>query len=122
MYDERTNTRGVVLTTTHGLYITALRIKKNELLFSIGTGLEQIHLKCLYDIYPLKRHFYGSPVNIGISFFYNLNDKLALNLNAKSSYGFLFYNKNSLFVDSYYYKTFFYSLNLGIRYTFNKKQ
>jgi hypothetical protein len=118
MFDDNTNSRAFVLSST--INLSAIIIRKNnfDVKISAGTGLEQIHIKCLYDYYPLERHFYGIPINTTAYFIYHLNQKTAINVNINASYSFLFNNENSLFADYSYYQTCFLSSNIGVIWHF----
>jgi len=119
IFNEATNNRTLVMTTTINPYLNFFTDKKVNLRISVGTGLLHLYTKCLYDIYPISEHIYGMPLKLNLGVFYNLNDKLALNLNLDSHYSFLFYGDNHLIInDPYYYKTFFSSANLGISWSF----
>jgi hypothetical protein len=119
MFDKNTNSRAFVISSNISVFANVLQIKDINFRVSLGTGLEQIHIKCLYDFYPVDRHFYGIPIHLETSFEYNFSKKFFIIINARSNYSFLFSNKNSLFVDSSYYRTWFFSTNIGIGYAFN---
>jgi len=118
MFDENTNSRAFVIPTNFCIYYNMLQNKDLKLRISAGTGLEQIYIKSLYEFYPVERNFYGIPVRIEIGFFYKLNERLNLTLNAVTTYCSLFSNKNSLFPSPYYYNTLFFSSNIGLSYYF----
>ena len=125
IYSENTNNRTLVMATTVNAYIKFFRNKKINLQIAAGTGLLYLYTKCLYDVYPVSESFYGLPVRLNISSGYKLTDKISINLNIDVHYGFLFKSNNYYHLiidDPYYYKTFFYSLNLGLRYSFGKKE
>ena len=122
MYSKNTNNRTIATTTTISHYHTFFAANKINLRLSLGTGLLYLNTKCLYNDYPVKDNIYGIPVKANLAVFYKLSDKLAINLNLDTHYGFLFYGDYTLLIDDpYYYKTFFYSANVGLRYTFGNK-
>ncbi len=122
LFSERTNNRTIVTTTIIAPYVLFFPEKKTNLRISLGTGLLHLHSKCLYDIYPVSEHIYGMPIDGNIAVFYKLSDKLSVNVNFDAHYDFLFNGDYQLLIDDpYYYKTFFYSTNIGVRYTFGKK-
>jgi hypothetical protein len=123
MYSKNTNNRTIATTTTISHYHTFFAANKINLRLSLGTGLLYLNTKCLYNDYPVKDNIYGIPVKANFAVFYKLSDKLAINLNLDTHYGFLFYGDYTLLIDDpYYYKTFFYSANVGLRYTFGNKE
>jgi len=118
MFDDNTNSRAFVLSSTINLSAIVLQKNKFDMKLALGTGFEQIHIKCLYDFYPLERHFYGIPIHATTYFIYHINQKIAINFNINSSYSFLFNNENSLFAHQSYYQTLFLSSNIGISWSF----
>ncbi len=122
LFSERINNRTIVTTTIIAPYVLFFSEKKTNLRISLGTGLLHLHSKCLYDVYPLSEHIFGMPIESNIAVFYKLSDNLSLNVNFGAHYGFLFNGDYQLLIDDpYYYKTFFYSTNVGIRYTLGKQ-
>ncbi|NOZ34195.1 MAG: hypothetical protein GXO80_02730 [Chlorobi bacterium] len=118
VFSKTTNNQTLVMTTTISPYITFFADKKINLRFSSGTGLICLSTKTLYDIYPINEKIYGMPIKGNIAVLYKLQNKLALNLNIDTHYSFLFTGNYKLLInDPYYYKTFFYSINIGINYT-----
>lgn len=118
MFDENTNSRAFVIPTNINVYASIFKIKDLNVRLSLGTGVEQIHIKCLYDFYPVDRHFYGISARLESALIYNINNKFSIIVNAVANYGFLFNNENSLFADKYYYQTWFLSSNIGLGYYF----
>ncbi|MDY0143500.1 MAG: hypothetical protein RBR97_16565 [Bacteroidales bacterium] len=119
IFNETTNNRTLVMTTTVNPYLNFFTDKKLNLRIAVGTGLLYLYTKCLYDIYPISEHIYGMPLKLNLAVFYNFNDKLALNINLDTHYSFLFYENNQLIInDPYYYKTFFNSANIGVSWSF----
>lgn len=125
MFNKIINNRAIVLHTTLNISVIPVKYKKFDLDLSIGGGLQQIHNKCLYDIYPFVEHIYGSTINAKMSVIYHLNQKIALNVNYNiyRSYLFLptYYNYNYIPRDPYYYKTMFSSVNIGFYYSFGSR-
>lgn len=118
-FSQITNNRTLVMTTSVNPNFTFFSDNKINLRISVGTGLLHLYTKSLYDIYPLSEHIYGIPIHGSIAVFYNLSNKLALNLNFDAHYSFLFNGEYTLLInDPYYYKTFFNSISIGIRYNF----
>ena len=118
IYSETTNNRTIVMTTTISPYIIFFADKKINLRLSSGTGLICLNTKTLYDIYPINEKIYGMPIKGKITVLYKLKNKLALNLNIDTHYSFLFAGNYKLLInDPYYYRAFFYSINIGINYT-----
>ncbi|NOZ34192.1 MAG: hypothetical protein GXO80_02715 [Chlorobi bacterium] len=118
VFSKTTNNRTLVMTTTISPYITFFADKKINLRFSSGTGLICLNTKTLYNIYPINEKIYGIPIKGNIAVLYKLKNNLALNLNIDTNYSFLFNGNYKLLInDPYYYKTFFYSINIGINYT-----
>jgi len=123
MFNERINNRAIVFHTTINVNVIAIQYKKFDLNLSVGGGLQQIHNKCLYDIYPFVEHIYGSSINAKMAINYHLNQKIALNINYNMYYSYLFLdNNNYIPQDPYYYKTFFSAVNIGFSYSFGKKE
>ena len=118
LYSERTNNLTMVYNTTISDFVNFFTDKKINLRVALGTGFTYISTKCLYDEYPLNEHYTAVPVRLNIAAFYKLNDRFSLNINLDSQYSWMFsYQTHRLIInDPYYYKTFFYSLNLGVRY------
>ncbi len=121
MFNKRTNNRATLWTTTLNVNAILAKWKKFDIRLAAGSGFEQIHSKCLYDIYPFENNFYGIPVKTSVSVNYKLNDKLELLVNSDLTCNFLFYNK-FIGTNSRDYQTCFNSFNLGLRYTFGKKE
>ena len=117
MFNERINNRAFVLTTTLNTYATFLKKRKFNIRLLAGIGLLQIHTKCLYNSYPVIEHIYGITIKTNLAVIYKLNNKLSLNINTDALYGFIQTTDNYI-PDSYYYKTFFYSFNMGVVYYF----
>ena len=120
LYYSNANNRTILMESIINPYLDFLTDKKINLRFSLGTGLTHLYTKCLYDIYPIQEHYYGMPIKSNIAVFYNLTEKLSISINLDASYSFLFYNGNNYLIinDPYYYKTFFYSANIGVSYRF----
>ncbi len=118
MFDENTNSRAFVIPTNINVYARIFKIKDFNVRLSLGTGVEQIHIKCLYDFYPIDSHFYGIPARLESAFIYDINKKFSIIFNAVAKYSFLFNNENSLFADKYYYQTWFLSTSVGMSYRF----
>jgi|AntAceMinimDraft_16_1070373.scaffolds.fasta_scaffold14762_4 hypothetical protein len=121
MFNKRTNNRSTLWTTTLNVNAILVKWKKFDIRLAVGSGFEQIHSKCLYDIYPFKNNFYGIPVKTAVSVNYSLNDKFQLLVNSDLTCNFLFYNK-FIGTNSRDYQTCFNSFNFGLRYTFGKKE
>lgn len=121
MFNEKTNNRATLWTTTLNLNAILVEWKKFDIRLSVGSGLELIHSKCLYEIYPFENNFYGIPVKTSASINYSLNDKFELLFNSDLTWVFLFYNK-FIGTNSRDYQTCFNSFNLGLRYNFGKNE
>ncbi len=124
LYSEMTNNLTMVFNTTVSHLFYFFPDKKINIIVGLGTGLTYIYTKCLYEEYPIKEHYTGVPVRLNVGAFYKLNDNLSVSLNLDSYYSWIFsYETHYLIInDPYYYKTFFFSLNAGIRYSFGKKE
>jgi len=122
MFNERINNRAKVFHTTLNIFVIPVKLKMFDLELSIGSGLQQIHNKCLYDSYPFVEHIYGSSINAKMTIIYHLNQKIAFNVNYDIYRSYLFLdNENYIPKDPYYYKTMFSSVNIGFYYSFEKK-
>ena len=117
MFNEKINNRAFVLTSTLNIYATFFSNKKINIRLLAGGGLLQIHTKCLYDSYPVTEHIYGSNIKANIAVIYKVTNNIHLNINYDYNYGFINTTDNYI-PDDYYYKTVFYSFNLGVIYLF----
>ncbi len=114
MFDKNTNSRAFVLPSIVSVYYKLFFNETLSLKVLAGTGVEQIHIHCLYDFYPYDRHVYGVPVHLQTGVFYKLNDTFSLSLNLVSNYSYLIRNKEQIFNDKYYHKTWFFSTDIGL--------
>ena len=123
LYSERTNNLTMVFNTILSPTINFFTDKKISLRIAAGSGITLISTKCLYEEYPVKELYTAVPVRLNLGGFYKLNDRLSLDLNLDATFSWMLsYKTHNLIInDSFYYKTFFFSTNIGLVYKIIKK-